>query len=203
MEGVIVYDYVPKCHVAFGRGDFITFAEITISTIEIPERLFQTFPHISLPEKLTWKSHRSQNKTFIRGASPGIPYELWDKHTIGWRRWNIATQDMKFCDMEVEIVTFVIKGNAPLISFVFPCLRIDIVLSVLSRIILIYTTTNLGKFWNIAPFGKPIHYMYPLHLNLYYYNEGSSVLVLQWRLEFLSFLNDENVVIYFWCGEMI
>ena len=61
---------------------------------------------------LTWKSRRSQNKRFIRGASPSIPYELWDKHTIAWRRWNIATQERKICDREVEIVTFVIKGSA-------------------------------------------------------------------------------------------
>ena len=64
-----------RCHVKFGRGGL---------------RTFQTFTDISLPEKLIWKSRRSQNKTFIRGASPGIPYELWDKHAIGWRRWNIA-----------------------------------------------------------------------------------------------------------------
>ena len=70
--------------------------------------------HISLPKKLTWQLHRSRNKTFIRGASPHIPHELWDKHTICWRRLNIATKERKLCDMEVEIVTFVVKGSAQL-----------------------------------------------------------------------------------------
>ena len=28
--------------------------------------------------------------------------------------WNIATQERKVCDMEVEIATFVIKGSAQL-----------------------------------------------------------------------------------------
>ena len=64
---------------------------------------------------VTWKSRRSQNKTFLRGASPGIPYELWDKHTIGWRKWNIATQERKVCDIEVEIAMFVVKEIVELI----------------------------------------------------------------------------------------
>ena len=34
--------------------------------------------------------------------------------TIGWRRWNIAIQERKVCDMEVEIVTFVVKGSSQL-----------------------------------------------------------------------------------------
>ena len=76
--------------------------EIPISTIELPEGWFQTFPNISLREKLTWKSRRSQNKPFIRGVSPGIPFELWDKHqrlakmeycysgkvSLSYGRWN-------------------------------------------------------------------------------------------------------------------
>ena len=45
---------------------------------------------------------------------PGIPYELRDKNTTGWRRVNIATQERKVCDMEVKIVTFVVKGSAQL-----------------------------------------------------------------------------------------
>ena len=114
IEGVIVYGHVPECHVTFGKGDFIMFDEIPISTIKLPEGRFQTFHDISLSEELRWKSRRSYNKTFIRGASPGIPYELWDKNTIGWRRWNIATQERKVCDMEVEIVTFVVKGSSQL-----------------------------------------------------------------------------------------
>ena len=96
------------------EGDFIMFDEIPISTIKLPEGRFQTFLDISLSEELRWKSRRPWNKTFIRGASPGIPYELWDKNTIGWRRWNIATQERKVCDMEVEIVTFVVEGSLQL-----------------------------------------------------------------------------------------
>ena len=42
------------------------------------------------------------------------PYDLWDKNTIGWRRSNIATQERKVCDVEVEIVKFVVKGSAQL-----------------------------------------------------------------------------------------
>ena len=94
------------------EGDFIMFDDISISTVELLEGRFQTFLDIILAEKLTWKSRRIQNKTFIRVANPGIPYELWDKHTKGWRRWNIATRERKDCDMEVEIVTFAVKGSA-------------------------------------------------------------------------------------------
>ena len=43
-----------------------------------------------------------------------MPYELWDKNAIGWRRWNVAAQERKVCDMEVEIVTFAVKGSAQL-----------------------------------------------------------------------------------------
>ena len=110
MGGVTVYDHVSECHVTFRRGGLHNVWWDPISTIELPEGRFKTFLDISLPEKLTWKSRRYQNKTFITGASPGIPYEPRDKHTKGWRRWYIATQERKVCDMEVEIVTFVVKG---------------------------------------------------------------------------------------------
>ena len=43
MEGVPVYDHVPECRVTFGRGDFILFDEIPLSTIELPEGPFQKF----------------------------------------------------------------------------------------------------------------------------------------------------------------
>ena len=97
MEGVTVYDHVPECHVTLGRGG-----------------LHNVWWDTYIDHRTSRKSHRSQNKTLIRGASPGIPYELWDKHTICWRRWNIATQKKKVCDMEVEIVAFVIKRSAQL-----------------------------------------------------------------------------------------
>ena len=87
-----------------GEGDFIMFDEIPLSTIKLSEGRFQTFHDLSLSEELRWKSRRPKNKTFIRGANPGIPYELRNKNPIGWRRLNIATQERKVCDMEVEIV---------------------------------------------------------------------------------------------------
>ena len=40
---------------------------------------------------LCW--HRHQNKTFIRGASPGVSDELRNKNAIGWQRWDLATQE--------------------------------------------------------------------------------------------------------------
>ena len=35
-------------------------------------------------------------------------------NAIGGRRWNIATQERKVCDMEIEIATFVVKGSVNL-----------------------------------------------------------------------------------------
>ena len=64
------------------------------------------FPDIILPERFIWKSRRPQNKIFIRGASPGISYELWDKNVMEFWRCNIATYEQKICDMEVEIITY-------------------------------------------------------------------------------------------------
>ena len=74
---------VPEYHVIFERGrlhkDPQRLDKIPISTKALPKRRFQTFPYISLLEKLISKSRRSQNKTFIREASPVITmitYEL-------------------------------------------------------------------------------------------------------------------------------
>ena len=53
-------------------------------------------------------------KTSIRGASLCISYKLQNKDAIGGRGWNIATQERKICDVEIEIVTFVINGNVKL-----------------------------------------------------------------------------------------
>ena len=44
----------------------------------------------------------------------GIPYKLRNKDAIGGRGWNIATQERKICDVEIEIVTFVINGSVKL-----------------------------------------------------------------------------------------
>ena len=113
-EGVTVCGHHPECRVTFGSGDIILLGKIPVPTIELPKWRFQTFLDISLPEKLIGKSHRPQNKTFIRGASPGVSDELWDKNVIGGRRWDVATQERKVCNMEIEIVTFIDKGNAKL-----------------------------------------------------------------------------------------
>ena len=61
-----------------------------------------------------WKSPGPQNKTFIRGASPGVSYKLRDKHAVG-RRWrNITTQERKVCDVEIEIISLVVDGSVKL-----------------------------------------------------------------------------------------
>ena len=36
------------------------------------------------------------------------------KNAIGGRRWDVATQERKVRNMEIEIVTFVVKGSAKL-----------------------------------------------------------------------------------------
>ena len=110
IEGAIVYGHVPECHVTFEIGRL----QNVWCDPHIDHKTswrFQTSSDISLSEELIWKSRRPKNTTFIRGASPGIPYELWDKNAINWRGWNIATQERNVCDMGVWIVTFVVKGN--------------------------------------------------------------------------------------------
>ena len=92
------------------RG-FILFDKIPVPTIELSWRQFQTFLDIYLPEKLIWKLHCPQSKTFIRGAIPGVSDELWEENAIGGKRWDVATQERKVCNMEIEIVTFVVKGS--------------------------------------------------------------------------------------------
>ena len=64
--------------------------------------------------KLTGKSPGPQNKTFIRGASPDVLYKLRDKNAIGWRRWNITTQDRGICDVEIEITSCVVDRSVKL-----------------------------------------------------------------------------------------
>ena len=68
-------------------------------------------PLHTLPKKLIGKSHCSQNKTFRRWASPGVPDELWDENTIGGRRWDVAVQKREVCNIEIKIVTLVLKGS--------------------------------------------------------------------------------------------
>ena len=54
----------------------VILQNVLMPTIELPYRRFQTFLDISLPVKLIGKLHRPQNKTFIRGASPGVSVEV-------------------------------------------------------------------------------------------------------------------------------
>ena len=68
----------------------------------------------SRTNKETINATRPQDKTSIRGASPGILYKLRNKDSIGGRSLNIATQERKICNMEIEIVTFVINGSVKL-----------------------------------------------------------------------------------------
>ena len=85
------------------EGNFILFDKIPVSTIKLPQWRFQAFLDVSLFEKLIWKSRRPQDKTSIRGASPGIPYKLRNEDAIGGRGWNIATQERNICDVKQEI----------------------------------------------------------------------------------------------------
>ena len=78
------------------EGYFILLNKFPVSTIKLPEWRFQAFCEVSLFQKLTGKSPGPQNKTFIRGASPGVSYKLRDKNTIGWRRWNIFKRSVRY-----------------------------------------------------------------------------------------------------------
>ena len=69
MEGVTACGQHPECRVIFGRGGLILFGKIPVPTIELPKRRFPRFLDISLPEKLIGKSHRPQNKTFIKSSN--------------------------------------------------------------------------------------------------------------------------------------
>ena len=64
-----------------------------------------------MTEKPIGKLHRPQNKTCRIGASPGVSDELWNKNAIGGRKWDVATQERKVCNVEIEIVALVVKGS--------------------------------------------------------------------------------------------
>ena len=89
MEGVTIYGHHPECRVTFRIWGLILFDKIPVPTIELP---YRRFLYISLPVKLTEMTHRPQNKTFIRGTSPGVSDELWDKNAVGGQRWDVAAQ---------------------------------------------------------------------------------------------------------------
>ena len=97
-----------------GERDLKLFGKIPVPTIDLSEDFKCSLTNPCLPEKLIGKWHRPQNKTFIRGASPGVSDELWDKNALGGRRWDVATQKRTACNMEIEIETFVVKGSAKL-----------------------------------------------------------------------------------------
>ena len=85
--------------------------KIPVSTIKLPEWRFQAFQKVSLFEYLTGKSPGPHNKTFIRGASPGVSYELRDKNAIGQCGWDITTQEWEVFNVEIETISFVVDGN--------------------------------------------------------------------------------------------
>ena len=66
---------------------------------------------LSIPAR---ESYWSQNKIFIRGASPGRSDAVRDKNAIGGLRWDAANRERKVRNMEIEIVTLVVKGSAKL-----------------------------------------------------------------------------------------
>ena len=61
----------------------------------------QAFHEVSLFEQLTGKSLGPQNKTFIRGASPGVSQKLRYKNAVSRRSCNIITEERKVCDVEI------------------------------------------------------------------------------------------------------
>ena len=63
---------------------------------------------------LLWKSSDFRNKTFIQDVNQGVSNKLRDKNAIGRRRWDITTQERKVCDMEIEIISFVVNGSVKL-----------------------------------------------------------------------------------------
>ena len=111
MEGFTVYDHVPECCVTFGRG---RLHNVWWNPHIDHRTSWGTIPNVPwyIPAREAYMEVTPlSDNTFIRGASPGITYEMWDRHTIGWQRWYVATQERKVCDMEVEIVTFCREGK--------------------------------------------------------------------------------------------
>ena len=58
MEELIAYCQATECHVIFRRWGFILFDKILVLTVVLSMIQFQTFPGISLPEKLIVKSYK-------------------------------------------------------------------------------------------------------------------------------------------------
>ena len=111
MEVIIKYGHHPECRASFRSGG----PHITWCDPRTDHRTsLLTFLYIPLPKKLTGKLHSSQNKTLIRGESHGLSDELWDKNAIDGRRWDVSAPERKVCNMEIKIVTLVVKGNVKL-----------------------------------------------------------------------------------------
>ena len=95
------------------------FDEIPVSTIKVPEGRFPTWK-ISYPcprsldeSRAALRIKHSRKKS--KEEEQALAYRMsCDKNAIGWRRWNVAAQERKVDDMEVEIITFVVKGSAQL-----------------------------------------------------------------------------------------
>ena len=69
--------------------NFILFDKIPVSTIKLLQIQFQAFRNVSLFEKLIWKSLRPQNKTSIRGASPGMLFFCYPgTENLWYGNWN-------------------------------------------------------------------------------------------------------------------
>ena len=89
-----------------GERDLILFGKIPVSTIELPKRRFQTFLDIFLPEKLIWKSHRPQNKTFIRGATrTSFVIRWWYPHSCcQWHKKDLSDSWIKDTRWKVMVI---------------------------------------------------------------------------------------------------
>ena len=66
MEGALDIVITKNAMWHLGEGDFIMFDKISLSTIELPKRRFQTFPDKSLPEKIYMKVAPQYNVKFVR-----------------------------------------------------------------------------------------------------------------------------------------
>ena len=88
------------------EGGLILFDKIPVSTLEMISNVPFTYP---CPRNLL-----KSRTALIRGASSCVSNELWNKNAIGGRRWDVAAQEQGVCNMEIKIVTLVVKGNVKL-----------------------------------------------------------------------------------------
>ena len=93
-----------------GEGNFLMIDDIPISTIYLPGDDFKRFLTFPCQRSLHESPRCSQNKTIIKGANPGISYQLWDKKRLAKMEYCLSRT--KVCGMEYEIVMFVETGSA-------------------------------------------------------------------------------------------